>query len=1360
MKWTTRLLFLLAVSLSAAVIAMVSSQKSRTPEATLDAIEATVQRADFNHDAILRSIDVALSNARSSGDKDLQVKALLLRGDVLFKIGASENAIRDFDEVSALRGRPDEDLLLRMAEAHVQAGDPESGQRRVEVLLSINPENPKGHVQEGRLHQASAKKLTDSCDEVMSQTLPYDEALKASGLVDRLTAQDLLDPRRAGLVSTLRELFTEADGERLSRMLVLCDDASLYNRQARESYETSFNYGTNPSGVYEYITLFMRANQPEHAMRFGAHARKNEAVAAHHPINLQLIRAHIAAGDGEGAGTLAAELIQETRDLTPREYGDCCRALHMAERWSGLFYAANRMKAIGTTSDGLEASLYLGLAQMGRKRFSNARILLRTYANSSAPEPYSGARYEAWTILAQLDRAARQEFQERESIYAALQINPDGEGASALWVRLAELQESSGHTGLFIPLRSYAEALSRTPTDYEGVLAKFQEIGERAVAVEGRDLDLIYQDVTRERRSLPLVPLDAYSLMDLARRHQDDGNHLAAISVCRRILDNQPNFAPGIDLMIESRLAVGRTRSATDQIVDRIDLIGLDETSKAFVRRLPPSPFSTAQLHRVMRADPSWTGRLEIARRLRSEGARRQALASLKNAQTHDSTAEISLLTAQIQAEIGERKKALEMLNLIGPEDPSYTDVQLLKVRVASLAGDVESIDSAIAAIEDLGDISALRILASRLMFDRRIQKAAPVLELLRELAGEGDTWNLEQAVLFHIVQGDATKAREAASRAEAFSLSPIPPLGLVIASTLTGDRERLAAEAQFLLNSFSTFTTRGARQWRDETEGQIGEAVLALFAGDFERVNDLIDHASQEDAQTPEWAIVTAGLVAQRGVDSAINLAPEDMTQANELLYGSDGDERDPTAVLGVLLAAQTAYYAPYALEKLNQYAAGERKAWDAYLIAKTLDKGGETLRARDALWTWVQAESEFFAPSWELFERLEHKRIGHHDHASFDTLRIAKAHSIAKSDPNEVTTNISSCYTALKDGKPLVALRASKAAHDLSPDDYASNAAMAEALVQSGDNAASLSYWVTACEVAPASYKPRLITGALESMERALQTDGASILPSVHAGALQTLSSLGTNDPRIPLALARIDLQQQADNPALGVARAFRRLDNFLRASGNVGLADLHANTEKDWLNFYLRFGPEQALEFCRSQLKLSPGASSLWLGEVRSLRALGRYQEALDAASQVLQMAPSSALYEEIARCLQASGAPTKQVEDQLIKARQIGEGLSVDAMLTRTKSLLAVKGERTAGQAISVLSKVWDPKQTGPLNPTNSEVGLLLSEGFMKRGQRRDYGQAIRLLEKVHNKGQDPYDRSLAHALSGLCAQSTR
>ena len=1359
MKWTTRLLFLLAISLSAAVIAMVSNQKSRTPEAALDAIEATIEREDFNHDAILRTLDVALANARSTGQEELQIRSLLLRGEVLFRIGASEGAIRDFDEVSGIRGQPDEELLLRMAEAHVQAGDPESGQRRIETLLSLNPENAKGHVQEGRLHQSSAKKLTDQCGELLDQTLPYKEAAAANSLVDRLTAQDLLDPRRAGQVSSLRALFTDADSERLARILVLCDDASLFNRKARESYEVSFTHGTEPTGVYEFITLLIRSGQHEHALRFGAQARKHKAVASHHLISLQLIRAHTAAGDGDGAGTMAAELIQKTRDLTSSEYADCCRALHLANRWSGLFYAANRMKSIGTAADGLEASLYLGLAQMGRKRHSNARNLLRTYASSNSPEPYPGAQYEAWTILAKLDRAAHDDFQERESVYAALQLDPNGTGASALWIRLAELQELSPHTSPLIPLTSYAEALCRNPADYALVLQKFEDLGVRAVAEEGRDLELIYQDTVREHRSLPLIPLGAYSLMEIARRHHRADNHLAVISVCRRILDNQANFTPAVDLMIEARLAIGRSRTATDQLVDRIDLIGLDETSKAFIRRLPPSPFTTGQLHRVMRADPGWTGRMEIARRYRSEGARKQALKTLNKAQVGHEPAEISLLKAEIQAELGERKGALENLSKIRPEDPDYSAALLLAAKVASITGDTATVDAATAALTDLGKVSALRALASQLMFDRRIQKASPVLDQLRSLSGESDIWTLERSILLHLVQGDVNSSREAAARAEAFSSSPSPPLGMVLASSLAGDTERLKAEADYLLQGLSVYTTREAKAWKDQTYGDVGEAVLALFAEDFDRVRALLENAEQAGVQTPEWAIVAAALGAFAETELETGISLEAIAQAEALINGSDEEPREPSEVLGVLLAAQTEYFAPYALEKLNQYAAGERNAWDTYLIAKTLDRGNETLRARDALWPWVQADSDYFAPSWELFEDIELKRIGHYDHSSFDELRVSKAFSKAKHAPNEITTNVARCYQALKTGKALLAARAAKSAHDLDPKGHETNAALAMALLESGDSAGSLSYWISACKDAPAAYQSRFITWALISMERSLQAEGTAVLPSVQAGGLQTLSSLAPNDPRIPLALARIDLQQQADNPALGVARAFRRLDNFLRTNDDEAIADLHANTEEDWIDFYLRYGPKQALSFCRSQLELSPGKSSLWLGEVRALRALGRHQDALEAAEQVLQMAPSAALYEEIASCLQASGAPTKQVEDNLMKAKQFEESLSVDAMLTRTKSLLAVRGERTADQAISVLSRVWDPKDKGAMSPTSSEVGLLLSEGFMKRGQKRDYGQAIHLLDKIHKRGQDPYDRSLARALSGLCAQAT-
>ena len=114
--------------------------------------------------------------------------------------------------------------------------------------------------------------------------------------------------------------------------------------------------------------------------------------------------------------------------------------------------------------------------------------------------------------------------------------------------------------------------------------------------------------------------------------------------------------------------------------------------------------------------------------------------------------------------------------------------------------------------------------------------------------------------------------------------------------------------------------------------------------------------------------------------------------------------------------------------------------------------------------------------------------------------------------------------------------------------------------------------------------------------------------------------------------------------------------------------------------------------------------------------------------------------------------------RRAVERLRRADAVRNGeLSVGAMLTRTKSLLSVKGERTADQAIAVLARVWDQKSTGPLSPMQSEVALLLSEGFMKRGKPNDYRQARLLLSQVTERAQDPYAASLAAALAGLCTQ---
>ena len=137
------------------------------------------------------------------------------------------------------------------------------------------------------------------------------------------------------------------------------------------------------------------------------------------------------------------------------------------------------MRTIGTSVDTIESALYLGLAQNGRKRYANARTLLRSYAKSNLSDPFPDAHYQAWTILAKLDRAANEPFFERESVHAALKLAPSGEKAKALWIRLFELQMRDGHTSPALPLRSIAEALCQSDQLDPKLFESFLEIGKK-----------------------------------------------------------------------------------------------------------------------------------------------------------------------------------------------------------------------------------------------------------------------------------------------------------------------------------------------------------------------------------------------------------------------------------------------------------------------------------------------------------------------------------------------------------------------------------------------------------------------------------------------------------------------------------------------------------------------------------------------------------------------------------------------------------------------------------------------------------------------------------------------------------------
>ena len=1343
MKWTTRILFVLALSTSTAVIAMVSIQRNKTPELTLDAIEETLNRDDYNHSTLIQALKTALKNSQRAGDQASQIRALTVRGDLYLEIGAYEEARSDFEQIRALQSIPDESTLLRLVYTDIESGDPERGQRRIDELLSINPSSASALVQRGRLHLASSLKRREQCEAQMRESLPPSDHELGETLLDQLTAQDLLDPERAGGVSMFREMFPDSAGEKLSRILVLADEASLYVRDARGAFEESFAFGIDVEGIYEYINILMRSKQPEKAMRFGAQVRTYQEIRDHHQTTLTLIKAHYDARDIAGAGTLAAELVQATRDLNTQEYALCCKALLASERWSGLFFAASRMRSIGTSIDSIESALYLGLAQNGRKRYANARTLLRSYAKSNLSDPFPDAHYQAWTILAKLDRAAQEPFFERESVHAALKLAPSGEEAKALWIRLSELQLEDGHTSPTLPLRSIAEAICQSGQLDQELFEKFLEVGKRTQIAEGRDMGLIYQELLRERRSLPPIPLNSYDLLELADKHAANNNNLAVVSVCRRLLDNLPGFIPAIDKMIEARLALGRERTATAQLVERIGMTGLDETSKDFIQRLSQDPFTTGQLHTVMRADPASTGRLETARRLRAIGQRDAALACLD---TEDRSDAETLLQAMILSETGKREEAKELLKDVRRSSPLLTEAMLLGARLGSLTNDTATIDAAVKALIASGDVEAIQSLVKQLIFDRKLDRVTPALEALVQLSGESDTWTLENYVLYRLVRGEADKARESASRAEYFSLSFKSPLGLILASTLTADKDQTATDAKLFLSQFP------------EALNDIARAATSLLAGEPELAKELLSAQDTGAERAPEWALITVAAEALGEDIGMESLTEQELAHARTLVLGTAEKPREPITSLGVILAAQTTFYAPYALEKLNEYAGQERDAWSAYLIAKTLKKGNELGRARDAIWSNTQASAEYFEPAWELQEELERARLGTLDHPDIEKLRLARLRSQAKGARGSHASLLVRAHDAVIADKIQAATTACASILAEDPSNHQAHATMAITKRANGDYRAALNHWVAACENAPSSHIQSYVSKSMECIEAALSFSPPKILTSDAAEVLEMIASFSKPDPRFALLFAKLDLQKTPDNPAMGVARAFRRLDNYIANTSREGIADILPGAEDAWIDFYMEHGPEQALKFCREQLRLSPGAYSLWLAEVRALRQLGHTEEALAAAYDLTKITPTAALYEEIAACLRESGATVREVEAELAKAYQLAGGeLSVSGMLTRTKSLLSVRGEKAASQAISALTRIWDDESSGQIAQEQAEVALILAEGFMKRDNKGDRGSAQHLLQKVKTRGSDPYARSLASALSGLCAQ---
>ena len=164
MNRLSRLLFVVALGVVLALVAMVSRQRLRSPHEVLEEVRQELAQDAYDEARVLRQLGGAIRRAETM-DPDLAVvqdlcsELRLLRARVLMEIGANTEAREDLEQV-LFRYRPaDADVRRLLVAVDRAEGDLEGALRRLSEILEQEPDYGPAWAETGLIHQLLAQGL-------------------------------------------------------------------------------------------------------------------------------------------------------------------------------------------------------------------------------------------------------------------------------------------------------------------------------------------------------------------------------------------------------------------------------------------------------------------------------------------------------------------------------------------------------------------------------------------------------------------------------------------------------------------------------------------------------------------------------------------------------------------------------------------------------------------------------------------------------------------------------------------------------------------------------------------------------------------------------------------------------------------------------------------------------------------------------------------------------------------------------------------------------------------------------------------------------------------------------------------------
>jgi len=1340
MRWTTWTLFFATAALLVLVGVMVSRQSRVTPEEFLAAVEKRIADGRYDREQTLLNLDQVLERAREAGDSDLESRVLLRRGRLSMELGAWDRARTDLLAV-AERRPGDPEVESDLIELETRAGDFAAAEARVRRGLERDPSSPASWTRLGRLHRLAAEKNESAAVELLARVLAPEDLIEARTNLARSIALDPGDVSRPARAQKLREQMRNADEEVLQEVLRYADRASEETVQARDGYARALENGLAPEPLAGLLELFVRAGRDDLAADLASATLRFDVMRTDTTVARALLTALEELGRFRFASELARQWSQRRTPLDASFLELLARIGLRADKWELMFEAGGELRGVGTADVQAAANFYQGIGLVRGGQDEVGRSFLRRFVASSVPDPVPGARAMAWREIAKASRVLGEPEFEREALQGAIELEPDFDGE--LQLRIAELLMVAPHGGYRIPETRFAKGMSLLPQRTEELLPRWHEIGRKELASIGFDPEVVRAGLLRNKVWTPASDASPYELYRLSEIHHAAGDDGRAQAHLERLLEIVPGFLPALDLSIDVARRKADRKELLRVVAARVAAGGRTPLTTEVLREIPLDDLEPRDLHDLMRADPEYFGRVAAAQTLAHEGRPRAALGLLQTIETAKLGDEARVLSARLHLDAGEPARAWALLQPMGRALTSVPEAIDLAVRAACSSGATAEARALLAlAARDpkLGRARRMAIADVAL----RAGEVAGARELLQAIdsiqAARGGDLCLQLALAARL-DGDPAAAKRALARAEAFETRG----GLERVALAFAILERRTEEWKALAQR-AAVKSLGA-------DPLYGTALLVLQGRD-QDARARIDHVLASDpAADVRWTVLSRAIPAEP-LDVRAPVAPRlGALAARELdaFVASFEPASDPRAAAGWVAQSAMPEGPALSLAALRALSKGQDTLWPKWLAAAASLRGGDRRAARlgvDA----VLALAPDFEPAWTAREALEPElRL---DAAAYGRFRGDRLEALGDhaGTATEVREDRARALAARGDHAGALRIAETKADEE-APASAELTAIAGRALLFLGRPVEAVERLARALSSTP---PPLDVPGCIADLLDAVNAAESSSEPLPRAESQQMLARLAdrhADDPRLVLALARIDLELDPRNPVLGVQRAIARLDRYRSIHRDRGLDEGQVGAAAAWIDFLARLDPDRALKLAEEELDLVPGSMPTWIAAARAHEALGDRARAVAELRLAARIADGGEVSREILRVRARSDMDAPEIVASVAAIQALEGGADADAGLhvLAARSYMNL-GPRLAAQALE--SARTARSLPGATLAQRRSAALLASIALLARGRDVELEEAAALLQEVRPEQPSRLEEDFLRALRGL------